>query len=394
VTSRGLRAVRVLLVTALAFAGAVVPGSAAHASPGLDEARRKARELRKNVERLELATAMAIEDYNEAYDELSRAIAARLEAQAAVDRARDTADAGADVLASRVRSMYMTGGSMSLYASVLGATDLHDAFGRLANVNSIVRQDSAVKATADEAHAKAQAAAVQLRDVALKQTRLERQVAAASQRVERSLAEQRTLLAKADATVRQMAEEERRAAEAAAERAARAAFEAARVAAEAARAAAERAAGQAVTRTSDGRVTVGGPVLGTLAGSDTTPPNAIVARAIAAARTQLGKPYQWGAVGPDTFDCSGLTGWAYRQAGLSLPRTSRQQWFAGTHPAFAEMRPGDLLFWGSDRSNPQSIHHVAMYIGDGQMISAPRTGTVVRIQPVYVGDFFGVTRPT
>ena len=399
----GARGVRALLVAALALAGAAVPTSAASASPGLDEARRRAKELRRSVDRLELQTAQAVEDYNEADDELGKAIAARLEAQAVVDQARRDAQAGSDQYASRVRTLYMTGGSMSLYASVLGAADLHDAFGRLANVNSIVRKDSEALATADDALAEAEAAAVRLRDVALKQTRLERRVASASQRVERMLAQQRKLLAGADATVRRLAEEERRAAEAAAERAARAAFEAARVAsrnaAEAARAAAERQAGQGPATTggagvSDGRTNVAGPVLGDLAGDDTTPPNAIVARAIAAAKTQLGKPYQWGAVGPDSYDCSGLTGWAYRQAGLNLPRTSRQQWFAGTHPSFGDMRPGDLLFWGPDKSNPQSIHHVTMYIGDGKMIAAPRTGTVVRIQPVYIGDFFGVTRPT
>jgi cell wall-associated NlpC family hydrolase len=295
-----------------------------------------------------------------------------------VDRARQVADDGGDVFADRVRSLYMTGGSMTLYASVLGATDLHDAFGRLANVNSLVRQDNAALATADDALIAAEAAAVRLREVALKQTRLERRVATASRRVERSLAEQRTLLASANVTVRRIAEEDRRAAEAAAERAARAALERAR-------AAALRAAEEAE---------VTGPALEALRGDGTEAPNAVVARAIAAARSQLGKPYLWGAVGPDAYDCSGLTGWAYRQAGLNLPRTSRQQWNAGSHPSLGEIRPGDLLFWASSRTDPQSIHHVALYVGGGLMIAAPHTGANVRIQPVYLGDFFGLTRPT
>jgi cell wall-associated NlpC family hydrolase len=131
-----------------------------------------------------------------------------------------------------------------------------------------------------------------------------------------------------------------------------------------------------------------------LRGDGTAAPNAVVARAIASAKAQLGKPYLWGAVGPDAYDCSGLTGWAYRQAGLNLPRTSRQQWNAGSHPSLGEIRPGDLLFWGSSRTDPQSIHHVAMYVGGGMMIAAPHTGANVRIQPVYLGDFFGLTRPT
>jgi cell wall-associated NlpC family hydrolase len=369
------RLVAVLAGVALALGSA----SPASASPGLDVAKRKAAALRKAVDALELKAAQAVEDYNAAYDDLARAVSARLAAQAEVDRAQALAEAGSDAYAQRVRSLYMTGGTMTLYASVMGATDLHDAFGRLANVNSVLRHDGVTVATADEAVARATVAANRLRDVARRQTRLERSVAGASRRVEQLLASQRALLASATADVRRIAEEDRvRAAEAA-----RKAFEA-RLAA--ARAAASAAATAAAVAT--------GPALAALRGDDTTPPNAVAARAIDAARTQLGKPYQWGAVGPDTFDCSGLTGWAYRQAGLTLPRTSRQQWSAGPHPDLGSLAPGDLLFWGTRPGDPQSIHHVAMYLGGGLMIAAPHTGANVQVQPVYLDDFFGVTRPT
>jgi cell wall-associated NlpC family hydrolase len=109
---------------------------------------------------------------------------------------------------------------------------------------------------------------------------------------------------------------------------------------------------------------------------------------------QLGKPYQWGATGPDSFDCSGLTGWAYRHAGVDLPRTSREQWFSGPHPGLGYLQPGDLLFWATDTSNPATIHHVALYLGGDQMIAAPHTGTDVQIQPVYLTGFIGAVRPT
>jgi cell wall-associated NlpC family hydrolase len=125
-----------------------------------------------------------------------------------------------------------------------------------------------------------------------------------------------------------------------------------------------------------------------------TAPSAQAAAAIAAARTQIGKPYQWGATGPESFDCSGLTGWAYAQAGISLPRTSRQQWFAGPHPTLGELAPGDLLFWAHDPTDPGTIHHVAIYVGGTTMLAAPHTGALVQEQGVYLDGFIGAVRPT
>ena len=89
-------------------------------------------------------------------------------------------------------------------------------------------------------------------------------------------------------------------------------------------------------------------------------------------------PYVYAGNGPGTFDCSGLTRWAYGHAGVALPRTSREQWFVGPHPALADLQPGDLLFWANDVSDPATIHHVALYVGNGWMIHAPHTGDVVR----------------
>lgn len=76
------------------------------------------------------------------------------------------------------------------------------------------------------------------------------------------------------------------------------------------------------------------------------------AAAVRAALGQVGKPYRWGATGRASFDCSGLTRFAYTAAGLSLPRTSRQQWSAGRHLEVAGLRPGDLVFWAHDPANP------------------------------------------
>lgn len=117
------------------------------------------------------------------------------------------------------------------------------------------------------------------------------------------------------------------------------------------------------------------------------PPSARAGIAIAFARAQLGKPYEYAAVGPDTFDCSGLTMAAWGAAGVHLPHYSGAQYESLPHVPLDQMQPGDLVFWGTDGS-----HHVGIYVGDGLMIHAPHTGDVVRVAAVY-GHPFGAARP-
>ncbi|WP_131748900.1 C40 family peptidase [Frankia sp. Cppng1_Ct_nod] len=109
--------------------------------------------------------------------------------------------------------------------------------------------------------------------------------------------------------------------------------------------------------------------------------------AVAEARAQLGKPYVWAAAGPDTFDCSGLTQWVWAKAGVALSHFTGAQWNEGRRISRDELIPGDLVFFGAD------LHHVGIYIGDGEMIDAPRTGTVIRIEPVWWTTYVGAVRP-
>lgn len=110
------------------------------------------------------------------------------------------------------------------------------------------------------------------------------------------------------------------------------------------------------------------------------PPNAGAATAVAEAKKQLGKPYQWVGSGPDTFDCSGLTAWAWKAAGKSLAHYTGSQYSATARVAIADLQPGDLVFFGSD------LHHVGLYVGSGQMIHAPQTGSVVKYDTIYRSD--------
>lgn len=129
------------------------------------------------------------------------------------------------------------------------------------------------------------------------------------------------------------------------------------------------------------------------AASNSAPGSESAEAAVAAALTQLGKPYVWGATGPDSYDCSGLTQWAYAQTGVVLPRTSRQQWNAGPHPPLNDLRRGDLIFYGDDAADPLTIYHVAMYVGEGLMIEAPHAGASVRTRPVRLRYLVGIARP-
>jgi cell wall-associated NlpC family hydrolase len=111
------------------------------------------------------------------------------------------------------------------------------------------------------------------------------------------------------------------------------------------------------------------------------------ATAIAAAKSKLGSAYVWAAAGPSTFDCSGLTMWAWAQAGVSLPHSSSMQYSSGNKVSTSSLQPGDLVFYGSP------IHHVALYVGGGQVIHAPQTGDVVRYASVDMMPIVGAVRP-
>lgn len=109
--------------------------------------------------------------------------------------------------------------------------------------------------------------------------------------------------------------------------------------------------------------------------------------AVAAARSKLGSPYVWAAAGPSSFDCSGLTMYAWGQAGVSLPHSSSMQMSSGQRVSLSALQPGDLVFYGSP------VYHVAIYVGGGQVIHAPQTGDVVRYASVNMMPPSGATRP-
>ncbi|MFG3282929.1 NlpC/P60 family protein [Streptomyces sp. NPDC048111] len=110
-------------------------------------------------------------------------------------------------------------------------------------------------------------------------------------------------------------------------------------------------------------------------------------RALTYAVEQIGKPYVWGAEGPESYDCSGLTSQAWAHAGRSIPRTSQEQWAELPRVPLTSLRPGDLVVYF-----PKATH-VAMYLGDGLVVQAPRPGSRVKVSPIAANPLLGAVRP-
>ena len=159
----------------------------------------------------------------------------------------------------------------------------------------------------------------------------------------------------------------------------------------AARARAARLAAQREAAALAARVAAARAAAAALSSQPTSPPvvtgSGGARVAVQWAYRELGKPYQWGAAGPNSFDCSGLTQYVWGKAGVYLDHYTGSQWNEGRHVSQAELQPGDLVFFGSD------LHHVGLYIGNGNMIEAPHTGADVRISPYLRPDYAGAVRP-
>ncbi|MER6849178.1 NlpC/P60 family protein [Streptomyces flaveolus] len=120
---------------------------------------------------------------------------------------------------------------------------------------------------------------------------------------------------------------------------------------------------------------------------DDDKPSAEGDRAVRFAVEQLGKPYQWGAEGPASYDCSGLTSVAWQRAGTPIPRTSQEQWARLEHVPLEDLRPGDLVVYFPEAT------HVALYLGDGMVVQAPRPGAEVKVSPIAANPVLGAVRP-
>jgi cell wall-associated NlpC family hydrolase len=366
----------VLAVTA-AIVGTALTGPARADGPT-----ERAAQLAQQVNDLQHQAEAATEAYDAAQGRLAQLVTASslAEQQAEQAKAQDTQRAaGAE---TQIRELYMLGGPDVLYVSLFtaggGSASASVVQGRLLAARGILRADRRAANVAQQFSAAADSAAATATRLATQQSALEADVAAKGDAVRADLARTQQLLASANADVLAAAQAD------ALQRA-----EAERVAflqavAQAQAAAALSSAGLSAAGLGAGL---------TAPGLTTITPSTVGGAALAAADALSGAPYQWGGNGPGSYDCSGLTKAAYATVGIRLPRTAAEQYQSGPHVPLSQLAPGDLLFWASDPNNPATIEHVAIYAGNGQMMSADHTGDVVRLQPVWWNGYAGATRP-
>jgi len=342
--------VALFLVLILIF-GAVSP---AFATPGSDK-REQARQVKQQIDALDEKVEIAAEAYNEAR-EAHRKLTAEMEAtRARIAEQTAVIDDLQSSLNARAGSLYRTG-RLSFLEVLLGARDFEQFAATWELLRDINERDALAISALEKARAEAEAARERLAVQEAEAKKVVEQMAANKAAIESQLAERKRMLSGLEAEIARIEAAERARAEAAA-----------------------RAA--AVSRSS--AVTMVAP-------AQNFPPPTRAARSevVAIAKRYLGAPYQWGASGPNSFDCSGFTMFVYRQVGVSLPHSSRAQYGVGEKVPRSALQPGDLVFFGSP------IHHVGIYVGGGQYIHSPRTGDVVRISSLSARtNYVGAVRP-
>ncbi|MCF3961483.1 C40 family peptidase [Streptomyces fuscigenes] len=127
---------------------------------------------------------------------------------------------------------------------------------------------------------------------------------------------------------------------------------------------------------------VGGTLVAPGASPDAHAASAVATRAVKVAASKAGSPYHWGATGPNSFDCSGLAVYSYKEAGKSLPRTTQQQYNGSKHISATSRRKGDLVFFHSGGY----VYHVGIYAGHSRIWHAPKTGSSVRLEHIWTKD--------
>lgn len=356
----------------------------------VESLRERANRISNELNELEERASVLDEQYLTITEELDDIKADIAEKQAAVEDAQSEYSKRKDEAVSYAVEAYVGAGTESVIS--LGASDPNEAVHQQALLQ-MLRGDREV--LADQILSGKEDLEIQSSELEAARTHLEERQAEQAkivEEIETAVSRHEQLLNSANAELQQAIEAERRrreeeAARRAAEEARR--QEAARQAAEQQRqaaAAAQRSRAESQRTASSSSNSSSQSTSSRPAPAPSQPsapvaaPNGGAAAAIAAARSQLGLPYKWAGTSPATgFDCSGLTQWAWRQAGVSIPRTSGAQRAGTQRISASQLQPGDLVFYGSP------VHHVGLYIGGGQMIHSPRTGDVVKIAPIHRG---------
>jgi len=342
------------------------------------------------VQRAEGLANIALDDYEGKQQDYEDAQATASSADQAAELAQEDLDAARSAVSSFARDSYISGSTSSRMTSLLTSGSASQVLERVALLDAAGDRRSQVLDRMTAARRRAAAAQATARAAVARADTLRKQAAADLANAERLYASARRQASSYQAQKTAMQAELTR------DRRTVTALEGRRAAA----LAYDRAVATAAA--SGGGLAPAGYATTTSPGS----PSAI-ATAVSAAERWLGTRYAWGGgslTGPSMgwgidagvigFDCSGLTRYAYAQAGITIPRQSRMQYSALPKVSTDALQRGDLVFYAFDTSDPSTIHHVAMYLGNGEMIEAPESGETVHITALRWGGLIGAVRPT
>ncbi len=322
----------------------------AYATPASTDKRAEARRVKSQIDDLDRKVEIAAEAYNEAREKHAALVAEIEQTQAKLDATNARIDELQGMLSTRANSMYRSG-PLSFVEVLFGAASFEEFSATWDVLTEMNESEADAIEELKVARSEAESAKEELAAKEAEAKRVLDQMAANKASIESQLAERKRMLSGLEDEIAQLE------------------------AAEAARQAAAAAKASRSTRSSSSRRRFPPP---------TRAPRSEV---VNIAKRYLGAPYRWGASGPNAFDCSGFTMFVYRQVGVSLPHSSRAQYGAGQRVSRADLKPGDLVFFGSP------IHHVGIYVGGNSYIHAPHSGSVVKISSLSRGDYVGACRP-
>jgi cell wall-associated NlpC family hydrolase len=363
----------VALVASFAVAPFAVFAKPAVTNSAIETKRRQADTAQRKLDDLSTDLEMRYEELAQIEGALAKTRAQIETTTAELDDATTSLENAETLLGGRASTIYRSG-PVDIVAVFLGAVDFQDFITRLDLMRRIGRNDAALVAGVKEAKGRVEAAQAALEARETEQIALRDQARRKKGEYETAFAQQRAYLAGLTTELKKLIEAERIRQEKLA----------------AARAAAAAAALKAQAKRNAVRDLP----------FDAAKLGASHPDAVKIAKKYLGVPYVWGGTTPSGFDCSGLMQYSYAQVGISIPRTSREQFTAGAYipPSRVDLlEPGDLVFFGY-HGDPSQIHHVGMYVGGGDFIHAPATGDVVRIASLAGrieshGDYVGAMRP-
>jgi peptidoglycan DL-endopeptidase CwlO len=307
------------------------------ATPAIDRAKAQAQALVNLIDKLDEELSAATEDYNYANQELDDTQAKIKRTTANITKAEKDMQAAQDRLNQRLVNIYKSG-NLTMLNVILSTSSFADLITRIDQMHRLGKQDSELIHQVEGYAQKVADRKAELETQLAEQQTYADKAEAAKQKVLSQLAKQKKALKGKETQLAQLKKAE---------------------AARQAKLAAEARARQKFLASRPGIV-------------------------ISTAMKYLGVPYVWGASSPSGFDCSGLVKYCFAKVGFSLPHSSAMQYNYGTHVSKSQLKPGDLVFF----YNP--IHHVGIYIGNGNMINA--TGNHVQISTVWKSSFYGATR--